>query len=510
MKQELRLSGPFSFFPPTLTVVLLTFVVAGCRPDLPDPGSFPLTAADPPEFIVRVEPDAPLEATPRVLRAHLQWPSPIDKERVFLIRGEVTEYHLRQIEQSDLTKTLMERIVPAVVWAEDERNVVIAPTVTLEPGQTYAVVSGEPSKAMHFVVRKDVEPLLLNRIWPAFDEPTGFGIFCGAAELPEVELDTRLDPLGPRGTWRRGIAERGPGQGCLRFQLEEDAEDFGMGSWILPPTLDIPGFGVLPIEPGTFEPSAAVVNELLPVECDPGEVSFGPGCAVVMDDRIGVRAPERDLLWGISGEGMDRIQIAAKKERFVIKGFSPETDIELDVVTVDRFGRTQREKFAAKMNASSAHVVLNEVLANPVGPEPHQEWVELYNDGKVETSLGGYRILDIGGDTVLPDILLPAGQLAVVVSEKFVADDEVDVPPAPNAILVRVPALGKSGLSNSGELLRLVDPEGHTISRFPALPKPKAGQSVSRRTPDAPDGVSSSFVITEPTPGLRNFVAADP
>jgi hypothetical protein len=155
-------------------------------------------------------------------------------------------------------------------------------------------------------------------------------------------------------------------------------------------------------------------------------------------------------------------------------------------------------------------VVLNEVLANPVGPEPYQEWVELYNDGQIETSLAGYRILDIGGETVLPDVLLPAGQFGVVVSEKFVEDDEVDVAPPPGALLVRVPALGKSGLSNSGELLRLVDPKGQTISRFPALPKPKAGQSVSRRTPDAPDGVSSSFAITEPTPGLRNFVVADP
>jgi hypothetical protein len=124
--------------------------------------------------------------------------------------------------------------------------------------------------------------------------------------------------------------------------------------------------------------------------------------------------------------------------------------------------------------------------------------------------LVGYRILDIGGDTVLPDVVLPAGQFAVVVNETYLEDDEVDVLPPPEAILVRVPALGKSGLSNAGELLRLVDPEGHTISRFPALPKPKAGQSVSRRTTDASDGVSSSFVITEPTPGMRNAVVPDP
>lgn len=507
MKHQLRVSGPFWFLPPTLTVVLLTSVVSACRPDLSVPGSEPLTAADPPQFLVQIEPDAPLDATPRVLRAHVQWPNPIDKERVFLIRGEVTDYHLRQIERDDLTKTLIERIVPAIAWAEDERNVVIAPTVALEPGQTYAVVSGEPSKVVHFVVRKEKEPLFLNRSWPPADTPGPFGIFCGPNPLPEVQLQAQLDPLGPRGTWRRGIVEHGPGLGCLRFQIEEAGEDSG---GVLPPVLEIPGFGVLPIEPGTFQQPFDVVSQFLPLECDSGEVAFGAGCAIVMDDRIAVRAPEHDLLWGISGEGSDSIQKTAKKERFVLKGFTPETDVALEVVTVDRFGRTQRKSFAAKTTSLSAHVTVNEVLANPIGPEPHQEWVELYNDGQIEAHLGGYRLLDIGGDTVLPDVPLPAGRFAVVVSEKFVEDGEVDVPPPPDVILVRVPALGKSGLSNSGELLRLVDPEGRTISRFPAAPKPRAGQSVSRRTVDAPDGVSSSFVITEPTPGSWNIVVADP
>ena len=147
MKDQLRPCGPFWFLSPTLTVVLLTFGVAGCRPELPLPSSNPLAVEQAPEFVVHIEPEASLDAAPRVLRAHVQWPDPIDKDRVFLIRGEVTDYHLRQIERDDLTKTLEERMVPAIVWAQDDRNVVIAPTVALEPGQTYAVASGEPSVA---------------------------------------------------------------------------------------------------------------------------------------------------------------------------------------------------------------------------------------------------------------------------------------------------------------------------------------------------------------------------
>jgi len=512
MKQGHPRSGPFGFLTPTLTVVLLTFLVCGCRPDLnlPVPSSKPLTSTDPLEFVVRIEPDAPLENAPRVLRAHVQWPNPIDKERVFLIRGEVSEYHLRQIARDDLTKTLTERIVPAIVWAEDERNVVIAPTMVLEPGQTYAVASGEPSKAVHFVVTKDRAVPLMKRMWP--DAPSGFGIYCGETELPDVAMDMRLDPLGPGGRLSRGIAENAPGRRCLRFQAEGRWNGEGASSCLLPPMLEIPGLvgGVVQIEPTTFEPPGEVVNEIDPLECNDDEIPFGLGCAVVMDDRLGIRTPAADLLWGIAGSGIEMVTKSASKGKFLLKGFPPNTDIALEVVTIDSLGRTRRDSFTATTKPLSAHVVLNEVLANPVGPEPHQEWVEIYNDGQIATTLAGYRILDIGGDTVLPDVVLPAGQFALVVNESFVEDDEVDVGPPPEAMLVRVPALGKSGLSNSGELLRLVVPEGNTISRFPALPKPKAGNSVSRRTPDATDGVSSSFAITEPTPGLRNIVTDDP
>lgn len=502
MKQQNPLHGPFWFLPSTLTVVLLTFVVAGCRPDLPLAPSSPLALSEPAEFVVRFDPEAPLTDAPRVLRAHVEWPDPIDPARVFLVRGEVSDYHLRQIARNDLTKTLLERIVPGVVWMEADGHVVVAPTEVLEPGQTYAVASGEPSKVVHFEVTKAASPPLLSRVWPPVDKPGPFGIFCGEQPLPDISVSLDLEPSGPFGTMARGIVANGPGQRCMRLGITPRAEDVS-GPWVLPPFMEIPGFegGIVQIEPTALLPSTGVMNEMTPLECVEEEVSFGLGCALVMDDRILVRAPVGDLLWGIAGAGMDIVVQTASKEKFLIKDLLPESDIAFDVVTMDPFGRTRREAFEATTKSISAHVVLNEIMANPIGPEPHQEWIELYNDGQVETSLSGYRILDIGGETVLPDVWLPAGQFAVVVNDSFVADDEVDVIPPPDAIVIRVPALGKNGLSNSGELLRLVDPEGRTISRFPALPKPRAGQSVSRVTPSAPDGVSSSFVITAPTPG---------
>ena len=152
------------------------------------------------------------------------------------------------------------------------------------------------------------------------------------------------------------------------------------------------------------------------------------------------------------------------------------------------------------------HVIINEVLANAVGPEPEQEWLELYNDGAVSAELEGYVLIDIGGETPLPAAELPPGGFALVVNEDYDASSSYDVQPAPGTPLLRVAALGKGGLNNQGEPLELHDADGQVVSRFPAEPKPKAGVSIMRTAPSAPDANPSSFIRCpdEPTPGAAN------
>jgi hypothetical protein len=150
------------------------------------------------------------------------------------------------------------------------------------------------------------------------------------------------------------------------------------------------------------------------------------------------------------------------------------------------------------------HVVINEVLANPIGPEPAQEWVEIVNDGQAPADLGGYALRDVGGETPLPPAVLPPGAYALIVNQSFSEDDEYDPPPAPDAAILRVAKLGKGGLANAGEPLSLRDGQGAVISRFPAGLKAKAGMSVARRSPQAPDGLASSFAAATPTPGRAN------
>ncbi|HEU4537699.1 MAG TPA: hypothetical protein VFS00_26445, partial [Polyangiaceae bacterium] len=111
------------------------------------------------------------------------------------------------------------------------------------------------------------------------------------------------------------------------------------------------------------------------------------------------------------------------------------------------------------------------------------------------------------GDVALPAHALAPGAYVLLTAEGFAPGAGGDVAPPPSATVLTLPSLGKSGLSNAGEALTLRSPEGDVVSRFPATPKPKAGASVARRRPDAPDDDARAFALTAPggaTPGGPN------
>jgi hypothetical protein len=226
----------------------------------------------------------------------------------------------------------------------------------------------------------------------------------------------------------------------------------------------------------------------------------------VLDDRLVGRAPAAPLLWAVHGGGIDTASATNASDPFVLTGLSPATAVSIAVSAIDTAGRVSRTTLATKTAAPMAHLVLNEVLANPIGPEPAEEWVELVNDGSVAADLKGFVLVDLGGETPLPAAFLAPHAYALLVGADYVANDGFDPLPAGGTLLLQVPRVGKSGLSNDGEPLTLRDASGAIVSTFPAAPKPKSGLSVSRVAPSAPD-VPASFVVTLPTPGAPNGAA---
>jgi hypothetical protein len=112
-------------------------------------------------------------------------------------------------------------------------------------------------------------------------------------------------------------------------------------------------------------------------------------------------------------------------------------------------------------------LVISELLPNPAGPETTQEYVELLNRGQTPTSLAGLFLEDETGRDPLPDVELPPGARALVVGQGFDEASAADVPPRPGTAIVRLPGrLGRDGLRQAGEVVRLMAADGSVISSY--------------------------------------------
>lgn len=104
-------------------------------------------------------------------------------------------------------------------------------------------------------------------------------------------------------------------------------------------------------------------------------------------------------------------------------------------------------------------LVITEVLANPVGAETAQEFVELANLGSEPVSTEGLHVEDAKGMDQLPPALIPPGGRALIVGASFDESGATDVPPRAGTILLHVTGrIGRDGLGQTGELVRLVGP----------------------------------------------------
>jgi len=488
---------------PLVAIALATGATLACNPDFDSPradcGDDP-AVEETSALTVSLEPPAALDRAPPALRVRVRAGMPLDPKRLLLVEGEVGSGHLGQIARDDISNALAERIVPAITWSEGE-EVVIAPTRLLAPGE-YSVASGEPKASVSVVVAENDEQPLLRFVFPPDGASAGprLGVWCGVL-LPPLSLPLALAPNDEAALLQSG-ALASAGATCVHLESTSTATDPS----IAPPALmGDDGQLIARVEPVSLQ-GTAVATAWSARPCEAGEVVFGPGCARVYDDRLLLLAPEVPLLWALQGPGLDSV-VVTKKTPSLVHPLEPSSVLTLAVGVLDIGGRIEQRNVSIFTKPPMPHVVLNEVLANPLGPEPEQEWIELYNDGSVTAQLGGYVLADVGGATTLPIGELPAGGYALIVDEGFDALLDYDPAPAPATLILRVPEVGQNGLSNEGEPLTLRDGNGVLVSRFPAMPKPKAGMSVMRIHPKAIDEVEGSFVVSPElaTPGAVNL-----
>ncbi len=448
---------------------------------------------------VTVEPLGDLTRAPSVLRLRVAGAlgsAALGDFRLFA--GALSSYHLGRIRARELPSTLLERELEVVTWSEPP-DVVVAPATALPSG---VVSLTTPDQGLVAEVRVDATLLpWLARRWPARGERRGTGlqIYCGAGASDAVEGRVELAPSGLRAVVGLGLDSTGLfADSCVRLEPEGESE----AAPSLPPLL----VGDVALEPLPLLVGPAAASDVV---CGEGELRLGPACALVDDDRVTLSTYGDSSLWAFAEPGhlMGSVESGSS---FVVRGLEPETVTRFVGVAFDRAGTRFALDTEVVTTPPHAHVVINEVLANPAGLERTSEWLELVNDGDTAVDLGGFTLSDAGGSSVLPPLILEPGAFALVVGSEFDPDPALDVLPAASTRVVRLPELGDGGLSNSGEPLRLRDGGGRLLSSFPGVAAKHAGVSIARRVPDALDTELASFAehaAPGASPGAANLLA---
>jgi hypothetical protein len=253
--------------------------------------------------------------------------------------------------------------------------------------------------------------------------------------------------------------------------------------------------------------------------CEASEVAVAGACASVGPGTAALRlATDEAAALEVTAPAGSRAEVLSApwstEHLIVVAGLTAATEVELQVSAADINGNTAQSSCAV-LALDGPPVSITEVLADPLGEEPAQEFVEIANYGDAAVDISGWMIDDGGdcnGDALPAGTVLEPGAVALLVGSEFDAASTADPPPAEGALVVAVEgSLGTSGLTNSAvETIELYDAYGALVSVYDGrLGDPVEGASPSRIRAEAPDGCPSAFG-TAPgkpsTPGTVRFV----
>jgi hypothetical protein len=497
--------------------VCLAACFACARPSLPGRAEAPQ---------LRIEPPEGADGAAEVLRIHV---SALDAApgSIALFRGVLDSYHVARIRASALPSTLEDQRVAGTTWAVRARESepaewVFAPVQRLVAGETYSVGVLGYGAVGSFVVRPQPADYAA-RLWPPSFAPKGGKrwVFCGTGPMPPPGAVVDLEPASLVAVVAAGADSfETSSDRCFRLELRDSlagtvdasvrdadaaatSQVAGAPLAVPPPMLE--GLALDP-SPVVMDPPAE--SDAAP-ECVAGSVAIGPGCARVLDDRFFLRTAGEPLLWALLGPATDVVAAARPDEELMVGGLSPSTQITLRGTATDLGGNETAFSAILMTRPAQAHLVLNEVLANPNGADRTAEWVELVNDGATDVDTAGWSLEDANGGSPLPRAKVPAGAYALIVPEGYDAASAADVAPVAGTLILRVHQLVSGGLSNQGEELRLRDATGAVVSQFPALVASRSGVSMARRAPTSADDDSTAFGPSAPpgaSPGAANVL----
>ncbi len=243
---------------------------------------------------------------------------------------------------------------------------------------------------------------------------------------------------------------------------------------------------------------------ILPMSCAEAERNRDGLCVAesVASASVRLTTNEPALLWATGPEHLILEVLSSPwstEHFFGVAGLEPSTETSIDLVIEDINGNNIPMTLPLT-GVLAEGVVLTEILADPLGPEPAQEFIEIANIGIETADISGWMIDDNGdtnGDLIPEGTYLQSGQVAILVSPEFDMNAAADPSPHPEALVIILDsALGSNGLKNSAaESIELYNREGRLQSSYSGeIGTPKEGVSVIRRAAELPEGVPGAYV----------------
>ncbi len=467
--------------------------------DAPQPRQWPQVLLDPSLDSGRAAP-----VTRILLRFASERPKPTEP---VLLGGAMTTKDLQELASGAGSPSLQARLIRTLAWTDGNSDLVIAATQALDLGAKYTVAIPAWNWKTQVQVADTDDAPMMQRVWPPPDQAAsgGFAVWCvdgvtGGVAQPVAAQIVAMMPGMVQGRLEAG-AVGSLGAECVRWTSLSGEPPAAL---VPPPTMLLADGRTARVQPAPLE---RVADEAAAASrCGAGTEPFGHGCLEMLDDRAVLTANGSNVWTGIIAGETSRVGVLDDAHPMVLRPLPIERELTVTGWELDTAGREAEMLIKARTGAMRAHLVLNEIMANPAGKEPDQEWVELYNDGQERVSLVGWVLEDSGQQTPLPDYEVAPGEYVLVVNASYREDSDADRKAAAGTMLLRVDRLGKSGLSNSGEDLRLRNDAGQLMSWVPAIASTKQSASIARSAPDSPDGLQESFWMCPDggTPGGKN------
>jgi hypothetical protein len=117
------------------------------------------------------------------------------------------------------------------------------------------------------------------------------------------------------------------------------------------------------------------------------------------------------------------------------------------------------------IGASSPTLLISEVLYDPLGTEPNEEWIEIYNNTASPMELIDWTINDnVSTDVISPTVTIPVGGCLVIAASS--EDFSTNYPDFTGDIVFVADGKIGNGLGNSGDRLILKDGEGMVVDQM--------------------------------------------